>query len=363
MPQQHNAARKPQSPELGPALRLAGTDAPIDEPVLHSEPPSTFVRWDFDAALAMDKQLSKSALRLVLLLASYFNLRRGDLWPSINELSSRLGVGRRTVEKAMAELYDRGFARTVRKAGDGHASTTRALTVPPNFAGRDPAKTTVPPPVNTAGGDRSCSPGAPRPLRPDKLCNLNESKRNQQHQRRAIEPEDEQAASAAARDVDVVASSSSGAEPEKVDSEQSDGPGERLTQSASGNRAATTEQRYPTLAKYLRERGIIGQNRIALVAQLGEAADLALSNATREERDRVSAWRSRADQLRPNFRHATMADWIAFRAVEDLAERVPMDKAGILFVVLRQDAANLIRTLAVGGNWIYDDRRYRISSC
>jgi hypothetical protein len=71
--------------------------------------PSGYFGW-VPTRLAEDRTLSKGALRLFVLLASYANAARWA-WPSQGTLADRLGAHRRSVRSWLEELEEAGFIR------------------------------------------------------------------------------------------------------------------------------------------------------------------------------------------------------------------------------------------------------------
>ena len=139
--------------------------------------------------------LTKSAVRLYLLLASFADFRTGVLWPGIDRLAAELKVIPRTVERAMEELTGAGLLATVKPGGgrklDGKGRTTRRkLLDPPPDAGVTPAHADGVPRPNPGAGALS-NPGASRHGTPAQCAGgtPRNTQGNTQHRRRGGERE------------------------------------------------------------------------------------------------------------------------------------------------------------------------------
>ncbi|GLI92371.1 helix-turn-helix domain-containing protein [Methylocystis echinoides] len=58
--------------------------------------------------VAADESLTKTAVRLAIVLNGFFNSKTGDAWPAVGTLARRLGTSDRAVQKALRAMADAG---------------------------------------------------------------------------------------------------------------------------------------------------------------------------------------------------------------------------------------------------------------
>lgn len=122
-------------PSIRSALRQAMLEArrksgPIGPPLAKASPGSFSA---VSRVATFDQRLSVTAFRMLAALAAYTN-RSSLAWPSQELLAVKLGIGRRTAQRALMELEDLGYVTVERRrrtdGRGGKAPNCYALTYP-----------------------------------------------------------------------------------------------------------------------------------------------------------------------------------------------------------------------------------------
>ncbi len=122
-------------PSMRSAVRQAMLDArrksgPIGPPLAKASPGSFSA---VSRVATFDQRLSVTAFRMLAALAAYTD-RSSLAWPSQELLATKLGMGRRTAQRALMELEDLGYVTVERRrrtdGRGGKAPNCYALTYP-----------------------------------------------------------------------------------------------------------------------------------------------------------------------------------------------------------------------------------------
>jgi len=103
-------------------LHVVGA-AGVDRPYVTAQE-----RLDWHARMARDTDLSASALRVAILIGTYFNNRTGQTWLGRHDLADIAGMSLRSVDAAVDELECRGHMVVTRRRGRGMANEFRLAT-------------------------------------------------------------------------------------------------------------------------------------------------------------------------------------------------------------------------------------------